>query len=194
MQSSSMKVTDLRVARVFLLSDKRRLLLELVEKARTVTEAAALLQRPVSWVHYHVMDLLDRGLVRVEWEKKRGGRPIKYYRAVSAEFKVPVELLEVGPGARLAAELRASLDEQLFQSEDAWVHFYVEEGRPKISKFGGRDANARAAEFWQVVFLTEDEVRSFRAELQALMNRYKELPGPGTPYLLHAAFAPRRQS
>ncbi|MDQ4088246.1 MAG: helix-turn-helix domain-containing protein, partial [Pseudomonadota bacterium] len=105
-------VADAATARVFADSSKRRLLLGFVDQPLSVSEAARGAGQPLGKVHYHVIDLCRRGLLRVVSEQKRKGRAIKYYQAVRPSFFVPIEFVERSPGAGLAAELRARLDEE----------------------------------------------------------------------------------
>jgi len=188
---STMRITEERLAQVFLDSWKRRLLLGFASEPLSVSQAAERAGQPLARIHYHVLDLLKKGLLRVDREEKRKGRPIKYYRAVATAFFVPLELLDRSPGAGLAAELRARLDEELFNSPDDGIMFYSKDDEPRVSWFGQSRQSGSAGEFWQIVNLTEESVQAFAAELRALMNKYDRKTGEGRTFLLHAAFAPR---
>jgi DNA-binding transcriptional ArsR family regulator len=192
--SSVLEITDERVAATFLVSARRRLLLAFVDHPLSVSQAAALTDQSVERVHYHVTSLTNKGLLRVEREEKRGGRPIKYYRAVARSFFVPLSLLHRSPGAGLAAELRHSLDDELFGASDDGVLFFTEDGQPRVSRFGQTRTSGTAGEFWHIVNLTPERVRALAAELRELMGRYEAVAKEGRPYLLHAAFAPRKDS
>lgn len=189
--SSLLRISDRNLARVFWDPSKRRLLLSLIDEAKSVSELAQEVQWSVGHVHYHVVDLARRKLLKVEREIRRGGRPIKYYRAVASRFLVPLELTEAAPGESLAAELRRSLLNELLSSDEPAVLFYAEDGAPRASTFGVKGKAGKAAEFWHVVRLKEEAVKAFAGELDALMQRYEAISGEGRPYLLHAAFAPR---
>jgi predicted transcriptional regulator len=185
------RVEDAAMIPIFLASPKRRLLLSFVERAKSVAEVAASSGEPLSRVYHRVMRLLSQGLLRIEREEKRDGRPIKYYRAVAQRFFVPIDLLHRSPGSGLAAELRAQLDEELFRSEREGVLFYVDNGSPRVSWFGQSRTSGTAGELWQIVTLRPEAVRAFAAEVQALLAKYEGPSVGGRPYLLHAAFAPR---
>lgn len=190
--SSSLKITDERIAATFLVSPTRRLLLAFVDQPLSVSEAAARVRQPIERVHHHVISLTKKGLLTVVRQEKRKGRPIKYYRAVAASFFVPLALLHRSPGAGLAAELRASLDAELFRSPDDGILFFTENGEPRVSHFGQSRTSRRAGEFWHIVSLLPHSVEAFATELQALMKKYEAASGEGQPYLLHAAYAPRK--
>jgi hypothetical protein len=191
--SSPLLIEDRRLARVFGEASKRRLLLSLIDEAKPVSELARQLQWSIGHVHYHVTDLARRNLLKVEREIRRDGRPIKYYRAVASSFLVPLELLEATPGESLAAKLRSSLTDELLSSDEPAVLFYAEAGAPRASTFGVKGKAGKAAEFWHIVRLEDEAVKAFARELDELMHKYEALSGEGRPYLLHAAFAPRKQ-
>jgi hypothetical protein len=184
-------VRDPRLVATFLDSRKRRLLLAFAGRSMSVSEAAAWSGQPLGRIHYHVVDLVRKGLLETVEEVRRRGRPIRRYRAVAERFFVPTDLLDRSPGAGLASELRGLLDEALFRAPDDGVLFYAEEGEPRVSWFGQNRSSGEAGEFWQILTLADSDVRAFAAEMKALMERYEARSGRGRPYLLHAAFAPR---
>jgi DNA-binding transcriptional ArsR family regulator len=192
--SSSLEITDPALVRVFADSPKRRLLLSFVDRSRSVSEMARELQQPLARVHYHVTDLARLGLLKVERIEPRHGRPVKYYRAVSSRFLVPLDVLEEPPGEGLAVELRLRLREELLQSGNSAVLFHTENGRPRVCTVDGEGKSRNAAEFWQVVRFKDETIRAFAAELSELMSKYAAQSGEGHPYLLHGAFAPRKLS
>jgi DNA-binding transcriptional ArsR family regulator len=190
--SSVLRITEERIASTFLVSPTRRLLLAFVDQPLSVSEAAARVGQPLERVHHHVISLTRKGLLRVVRQEKRKGRPIKYYRAAAESFFVPLALLHRSPGAGLAAELRASLDEELFRSPDDGILFFTEGGQPRVSHFGQSRTSNTAGEFWHIVSLPPDRVGALAMELKALMQKYEAVLGEGQPYLLHAAYAPRK--
>lgn len=185
-------VADAATARVFTDSPKRRLLLAFVERPLSVAQAARSAGEPLGKVHYHVTDLCRRGLLQVAREEKRKGRAVKYYQAVRPGFFVPAEFLFRSPGAGLAAELRARLEEEALKLEDEGLLFTTEQGRPRICRI--TDGQKRPfGEFWHICNLTNADAQALGEELDALFRRYRGRGGDkGRPYLVHAAFAPRR--
>ena len=189
-----MRISDPDLARVFEDSPKRRILLSFVDEPRSVSAVAAMVQRPLAQVHYHVTSLEGLGLLKVQREQKRRGRPVKLYRTVASSFLLPLNLLSDGPFSRLARELRDSLNNELIQTDPDGVLFSVEGGEPTISWFraSGQGSN-RADEYWQVLQLDRASVRALAQDIEQLMKKYQSLSGSGEPYLLHAAFGPRRR-
>ena len=187
-------VSDPATARIFADSPKRRLLLGFVDQPHSVSEAARASGEPLGRVHYHVTDLCRRGLLEVVREEKRKGRPIKHYRAVSAKFFVPIELVSRSPGAGLAAELRARLDEEALKSDEEGLLFTTEQGRPRIFRISDGQRRRPFGEFWYIYNMTQADAEELSQELDALFRRYHARSSDkGQPYLFHAAFASRRR-
>ena len=193
MQSSLQNVTDAGAARLFMdASPKRRLLLSLVGRARSVSDVAAAEGMSIGSAHYLLRDLVRRGLAHVEREEKRSGRPIKYYRASAASYFVPLDHVSGSPGAGLAAEIRARLDDGLARSDDEGVLFYVDpDGDPRVSWFGHRSNSQPIAEFWQILRLKDSDSLELIRELDCLFKRYQDRAGEGRTFLIHGAVAPR---
>jgi DNA-binding transcriptional ArsR family regulator len=173
---------------------RRRILTAFIGRERSLSEAAGALAMPLNRLAYHVGALVRLGLVRVEREQKRAGRPIRFYRAVADHFLVPAAALPRRPGAGLAAELRAALDgaDQLAGGNDM-VLTIDGGGRPIMTRHGAETA-ADACEYWRVLTLSLSEAQALAAELGALLRRYGSKPGKGKrTYLAHAALAPRTE-
>jgi hypothetical protein len=104
---------------------------------------------------------------------------------------VPIHFFENSPTHGLAVELRSSLSDELLGS-NVPLHFYSEDGEPKVSMFKGKGYSGAAAELWRIVNFDDRTIRAFAAELRDLMDKYEGLSKNGRPYLIHAAYAPRR--
>lgn len=190
--NSIMIIDDPRHAGIFTSSRKRRLLLSFVKEARSVSQAASAAAEPLPRVHFHVTDLHKRGFLFVEREEKRAGKPVRYYRASAKQFVLPSRLLSGSPGAGLAAELRACLDGALLASEDHHLILYTDpQGDPRVSWFSDPIPTLRAAEYWQILRLSDEKALDLSRELQALLLKYQQFDGGSTEYLIHAAVAPR---
>lgn len=193
MQSSVQTITEPRSARLFMEnSPRRRLLLSLVDRERSVAEVAAAEGLSIGAAHYLLTDFVRRGFAAVTREQKRAGRAIKYYRATACSYFVPLEFVSSSPGAGLAAEMRLLLDEALSRSDDEGVLFYVEDGDPRVSWFGGRERKMPVAEFWQILRLKEADAVELIEELKILLERYQKRSGEGRVFLIHSAVVPRR--
>lgn len=186
-------VADTATARVFSDSAKRRLLLAFVNRPLSVAQAARDAGRPLGRIHYHVTDLCRRGLLRVVREEKRKGRAVKYYQAVRPRFFVPVEFLYRSPGAGLAEELRARLEEEALKLEGEGLLFTAEDGRPRITRIVDGRRKRSSGEYWHIFNMTPADAEALSEELDALLRRYRERTSDkGRPYLFHTAFVPRR--
>lgn len=99
-------ITDRRAADA-LRGDGAEHLRHFVFGENTVSAAAAAGQVPLHRMYYWVRTLCDVGLLEVTREQRRGGRAVKWYRAVADSFEVPTSLL---PESRLAKNLRAETE------------------------------------------------------------------------------------
>jgi hypothetical protein len=174
-------------------SPKRRLLLSLVERARSVSEVAVREGLSIGSAHHLLSGFVKRGLAYVEREEKRAGRPIKHYRSVARSYFVPLEHVSGSPGGGLAAEIRSRLDAALSHSDEDGVLFDVDdEGQPRVSWFARSGARrAPVAEFWQILKLSEADAHELIEAMGALLNQYQGRAGKGRVFLIHGAVAPR---
>lgn len=175
-------------------SPRRRLLLSFVPRARSIGETSGTEKLDLGHVHYVVRDLVRRGLLRVEREQRRAGRPVRYYRAVAERFLIPLEFVSGSPGAGLAAEMRSRLDQELSHSTEEGIVLYTDEaGKPRASWFGKHPRRRRpVAEFWHMPALSDDDAQRLIDEISALFARFETHPAKkGRTFLIHAAIVPR---
>jgi DNA-binding transcriptional ArsR family regulator len=169
---------------------RARLLTACVAEERTLTDLQRLAGQSLSKLHYHVTRLLDAGLLRVSREQARGGRPIRFFRAVAQSFLVPQAFLDELPGEAMAAELR-----NLLQASRGDVSLrYASDSRGSFRMTLVRDETAaapKATELWQVFKLSRQQREALSKELKELFERYSKAEGGSETYLVHAAFAPR---
>ena len=169
---------------------RARLLMACVAEERTLTELQHLSGQSLSKLHYHVARLLDAGLLRVTREQARGGRPIRFFRAVAQSFLVPQAFIGELPGEAMAAELR-----NLLQRSRGEVSLrYAADSRGGFRMTLVRDeseSSPKATELWQVFKLTRQQREALAKELRELFERYAKVEGGNESYLIHAAFAPR---
>ncbi|MFC6591325.1 MarR family transcriptional regulator [Deinococcus lacus] len=146
----------------------------------------------VGQAHYRLQKLCAAGLVRVAHEEKRGGRPIKYYRAEAAHYQIPFYLVSAGNRAELLREmflphLRVWSEEQGRQIDAAQspIHVYLSrDGRIDIAQewqSGGMGS-------WGTAHLTPETAAELQTRLCDLMRWLVPQmgeKGPGTrPYTL----------
>lgn len=172
---------------------RRRILLSLIPRPRSVAELAASEGIELKRLHYHVGALVRIGLLTVTGERRRAGRPIKSYRAVAEAFFVPQGLAEAAPGDALAVELRQSLRMERERTH-AGTLFYSEDGRPRMRPVAGRTnaSTAFAAEHWQLLRLSKDQAARLLDELARCVAACADQPPPsrGATCLVHIAIAP----
>jgi hypothetical protein len=195
MLSRVKRIGDGRTARMLMEdSPKRRLLLSFVPRARSVSEVAAAEGMTIGSAHHLILSFVRRGLLRVEREAERAGRPIKFYRAVASSYFLPLEFVSGSPGGGLARELRRRLDDELARSDEDGIVFDTdEEGQPRVSWFGDRRRTRAVGEFWQMPRLSEADAIALVRDMGALLDRYRARSIDGREYLVHAAVVPRRK-
>jgi hypothetical protein len=150
-----------------------------------------LLGLPLARVHYHARRLAGLGLLRVVRSQKRGGRPIRIYRASASAYFVPLALLPARPQPELDDALRASLERDRAASSAGLIVAAGAEGRITVRHVGGA---GDALNVWLSLPLTAAQARTLREELRALLERFAAAATRGRshrPYILHAALAPR---
>ena len=193
-QSCVTTVTDPAAARVFARERTRRFLLAFGGAPRSVSEAAAALGASVPQLFYHVVKFLRLGLIEVEREERRHGKPIKFYVTTAARFLVPAELIGRSCTEGLAQELRDLLEDNFERAGAEGVLFFAdEEGRPALQMSTPRRARPglSVAEWWQVLRLSDEDATSLARDMADLLARYEKMSRPGREYLVHAAIARR---
>jgi DNA-binding transcriptional ArsR family regulator len=192
--SRTMRIDSPERAAVFTDPKRRRILTAFMGRERSLSEAAEALAMPMNRLAHHVGSFLRLGLLAVTRERKRAGRPIRYYRAAADAFVVPAALMGRRAGDGLAAELRKALAEAETLAGASDIMLSLDgEGRPLMSRSGG-EREADACEYWRVLPLGRSEARALAGELRALLHKYERPTGKGAvAYLAHVALAPRRR-
>src|SRR5579864_1235174 len=90
--SSSLRIRDRKAAAALADPFRRRILLLFVAKEYGVGELAEKTGTEIKRLHYHVKALAKLGLLKVARSRRRGGRPIKLYRAAAPAFFVSTEI------------------------------------------------------------------------------------------------------
>ena len=192
------QITITRPDAVALLADRRavRFLVPFLRGPRTLTEAAAEVDRPVSTVAYWVPRLVRAGLVEEVDRRERAGRPMRVYRAVAQRLLVPVgsvpldarvTFLDAGRH-RLMRRFLDGVDEELSRWDDAGLRFEAAPGgglAVNLQPPSSVPARAEWTEGWLVLDLDPDDAAELVAELDALVSRYVGRSGRRR-YLVHA--------
>jgi DNA-binding transcriptional ArsR family regulator len=189
-KSSEKRVKDRAQAAALENPLRARLLLACVAQERSLTDLQRLSGQTLPKLHYHITRLLDAALLRVSREQARGGRPIRFFRAVAERFLVPQEFLGELPGEALAAELR-----NLLQMSRRGVSLrYGSDSRGNLMVTLVRDEtehSPQAIELWQILKLSRQQRDALAKELRELFERYAKAETGSESILAHAAFAPR---
>jgi DNA-binding transcriptional ArsR family regulator len=189
-QSSERRIADRAQAAVLENPLRARLLLACVAEERSLSDLQRLAGQTLPKLHYHVTRLLDAGLLRVSREQARGGRPIRFFRAVAESFLVPQKFLGELPGEAMAAEMRTLL--QRNRGDVALRYAADERGGFRMTLVRDEAGpSPRALELWQVFKLTRQQRDELARELKDLFHRYAKAEGGSETILAHAAFAPR---
>lgn len=168
---------------------------------QTLGSAAAEIGRRPSSVAYWVRRLLQAGLLVVVREQARAGKPIPYYKAAAAEFRVPFDAMPSGAreeflhGARklMVGEFAASVERaaRTFYSDGLSITGHKTHG-VSISFIEPKDDASPIMEWWGKVSLTKAEAAEFRSELEALVSRFDGKPQSPTRsrYLVMVGITP----
>lgn len=206
-ESSFLDVTDPRAVTLLMRERSRRVLLAFLGRENTVKAAADETGLDLRTLHRDVQALCAAGLLRVGRVQKRGGRGIRFYRAVSDAFFVNHLNTEAsdfgewrGPGAARLDHLfqRAAAREfarALRASGREWgIRLYVTSEAPGYRLDEGDRAAKRTdpLQEWSgpqaavlvgapLFELTDAAAREVQAEFIRLMRRARELSRAGTP-------------
>jgi hypothetical protein len=194
-QSSAYRVANDVQAAAFTNPLRRRLLIACAREERRLTELARLLDAPLAKLHYHAARLLDSGLLEVVRSVPRGGRPVRYYRAIAERFEVPYEFLPQLPAEDWSAGFRASLRREYERADIALLYAPDENGdlrvRPVRRDLAGP---LHCFELWRPLRLDARQQMELGRDLAAVLERYCQLDAEAgaEDLLAHVAFAPRR--
>jgi hypothetical protein len=185
-------VTSAKAAAAFSTARQRNLVLQLVNRERSLKELADLSRISISLLHYHVGRLQALGLLEVVRYKARSGRPMKIFRSVARVFFVPAHLMSQSPEDELYAELRACADRNRRGAKgDGMLYFVDEHGAPRAQKIRSKAATPWA-EFWLAISLSNADAQSLAKEMKLLLSRYERRDAARTrAYVVHCAMMPK---
>ena len=187
--SKTLKISSQTAAAAFEHPQSRRVLLSLIGAAKSLGDLQGETGLSLSLLHYHVGRLRRLGLIEIESEEPRHGRPVKRYRACAERFFVPAAFSAGGPGEALSRQLKASLDRERTRRGDEGVEYHLENGKPRMSRVCG-ESEPSSVELWMMLSLTSDQVRMLASDLRRLLERYHSASVPNaTPMIAYCAFA-----
>jgi hypothetical protein len=204
-------VRDPEQARILSDPKSRRYFDPFVARERTVSEAAEEANCGVHTMLYRVKTFVRAGLLRIVWEEKRAGRPIKHYRSVEDAYFIP---FDVTPSSNLEERLLIQMEPRVHQLAREWAKLLREVGQDgrrlyrddygQLCSESGAESTAEidfeqppfALDFAPDLYLTDDEAKALRLELHDLYLRYlpKREKKPAKKYLFQAALLPLNSS
>lgn len=176
---------------------RARVLIACGAMERSLSDLRRLLGLPLPKLHYHVSRLLDAKLLTVSRTQPRGGRPVRFYRAIAQRFLVAQESLPALPSEAWLAELRGSLHAEIGRAGEVALLYAPgpDEGTFQVRLVRPEPmAPSRGMDLWRVLKLAPGQRAALAKELAEVLERHaKAEPQPGAEtFLAHAAFAPRR--
>jgi DNA-binding transcriptional ArsR family regulator len=163
-QAEVYNLTTVEQVRVMADELRQRILEELRDEPRTVTQVGEILELAPSKVHYHVRELERVGLVNLVATREKGGILEKYYRSVARSFWVPRELFQHAPREDFLSAIKDILDECVEGVTSALLRLSRrEELGPERHLVLGREH----------LWMTEQDFDDFRAGLNALVEKYQ---------------------
>ncbi len=197
MVQDSLTIQTPAQARLLLAPDYGKLLAVLIAQQASASEAARQAGIPLKRTHHRLTQLLEAELICVNAEQRRGGRAIKLYRALAAEYSVPFELTDAPTLEDLLEQLYRPFLRALMREQ---ANFLGESNeRPRTVRLG-LDANSqlsynvgplsppgtpRGFSTARTILLKQEDAQHLRRELLRLHQWVNEHHSEeGLPYLL----------
>jgi DNA-binding transcriptional ArsR family regulator len=170
---------------------RRHIVLTLVIREYSIAELSSVSGIEIRKLHYHVQALAALGLVKITGTRRRGGRPIKLYRASAPAYFVPAELQPVLPSIELGYEMDEALEAARTGRQEGLIFYVDEHNRRRMIPVAtpGTIVNP-ASELWRVLNLSDRQAGSLLDEIKAVLSRYESRQG--APWLVRLALAPRK--
>lgn len=194
--SRPLRIEDRRAAAAFSDPLRRHLVLLCVAQPRSVSALAGLTGADLKRLHYHVTALQKLGLLIVARAQKRGGRPIKFYKAAAEAFFIPADLVPHSPSRALEDELRGALARLADLAHEGVLYHLDDDGKPRMRMVRApAPANGAGGESWRILRLSRAEALELTRQIDAYLNAPRGGgEGPSGEYLIHFAIAPRAKT
>ncbi len=179
-----------------------RLLAPFMRGEHTLGSAAAALDVPASSLAYWVTRFVRAGIIEVTRLQPRAGKAAPVYRAVAAEFHVPLDAMPAGAREEFLHGGRKKVFTRFIESAEkaAGGHFRGSlrltadpDGGIAIDVEPDDDAPISVTEWWGAIALTDDEAAELRSTLEGLVETLRrERPATGRkPYVMVLGLTPR---
>lgn len=173
-----------------------------MHSAMSLKCAADELKIPIQTLHYRAEQMVEAGLLKVEREEARRGRPVKFYKATARAFEVPLEL--VPPGQLRDLENALSWKRAFEQGVNKALgrsgyerYLRVHLGEDGIMNWGDWEKSNETLfddfpavfDRWGVFRLSRKEAKALQKELSQVYEKYAHRRGDGR-YVMHLGLAP----
>ena len=161
-------------------------------RGRSISEAAKSSGADIRHLHHMVRKLCSVGLLEVVDVRRRPGRPIKLYRAVSDSFYIPLEVMPGAVSGGLNKEMAHCLAADSVNSVAGIVFTVDADGRPVGHWVDAYGEGPGPLDSWRILRLDPARFAELKAEILAVLDKFQAKPSKGGPvYLVHAAAARR---
>jgi DNA-binding transcriptional ArsR family regulator len=172
-----MIIRDERAAAAFASAPTRAMIFELMKGERSLSELRGALGMSLSLLHYHIGRLQQLGLITVSAVKRRSGRPIKTYRVVATEFRVPGSVARRSAGTGLKDELDLAIEQAELRHPTDTAYFLDEQGTPRMRRSQSAPGTAAHQRWWRLR-VTAREAAELTREVSDLMAKYNGADAP----------------
>ena len=167
---------------------RRRLILAVVARERSLKDLSELIGIPLNLAHYHVRQLMHYGLVEVAREQRRAGRPMRFYRSRFSRFEIPMSLLGKPPTDAVARKLANAIEHARDLAGGSVLLDVDDDGRPRMRELPGE--GVPPLEIWRRLTLRREEAEALFEELTRVIHRHSAAArAGGQQWTLHLALA-----
>ena len=200
-----LELTDPEAVRVLLSEHAFEALAPFFQSARSLSEAATLLEWKLPRLSHWVKKLLNVGLLDLDRVERRRGSAIKYYRTTAPAFSVPYALhdpvifedFREGLNLRMEETLAWAARRQRGQENGAYgllvqgtgsCGTHITEIMPSPQTAAPVQADPPVTYRWDDLNLTAGEAHEFNDRLNQLLEEFRGRSGPQR-YLMRLGFA-----
>jgi hypothetical protein len=204
--SSSLTITDPQIAAVLIKDNVAAYLAQFIGKENTIKEAAEAVNAKLNAMAYWVNRFVAFGLLKITRTESRGGSAIRHYQSVATEFLFATNLLEGFNNTEILERImqrdysrfthsvaefgtRLTPDWRIRVFRDNYGHGVHLE--PVFMQPPQQPFPKRPLHDWATITMPAEKAAEFRAELEALFERFKSSVQFGTDtsrFIMHVGF------